>query len=233
MYSSEDSNILKHFVEEYPKEGCGLLINKRGKIHWKPCKNISDSPEDSFVIPPEEIIKANLSGDVYAIVHSHPDQSSEPSEKDKKTSNFLGIPYLIFSIPEGTKSFYVPENAEKPLLGREYIFGENDCYSLVRDYYRQEFDLVLPTILFEDNWWEKGLNYFDDLFTDFGFVEVDSPQKGDGIIFSIYSEVPNHCGVYLEEGVFLHHAVNRLSCRDSVYDWKKFIKRYVRCKQFI
>jgi cell wall-associated NlpC family hydrolase len=232
VYNNDD-NIIRDLLGCYPEEGCGIILNKRGKLIWRLCKNISDDPENSFIIDPTEYIKASLEGDIYSIVHSHVDSSSEPGEKDIKTSNFLGIPYTIFSIPEGTKTVYTPKKISKPLLGREYCFGKTDCYSLVRDYYHTEFNITLPTIPFEDDWWDLGLNYFDDLFEKFGFIEVDTPQKGDGIIFKVYSGVPNHCGIYIGEGNFLHHAVNRLSCRESLYDWKKFLVRYVRCKQFI
>ena len=84
-------------------------------------------------------------------------------------------------------------------------------------------------MIFEDDWWENGLNYFDDLFEDFGFIEVEEPQKNDIIVFSIRSNIPNHCGVYLGEGVFMHHAEHRLSCRESLYPfWVKNITRYCR-----
>ena len=82
---------------------------------------------------------------------------------------------------------------------------------------------------FMDNWWEKGLNYFDDLFEDFGFVEVAEPKFGDVILFKIYNNIPNHCGIYLEEDIFMHHAVDRLSCRESLYPlWIKNVSRYAR-----
>ena len=82
---------------------------------------------------------------------------------------------------------------------------------------------------FKDDWWEEGLNYFDDLFDRFGFIEVEEPQRGDIIIFKIYNNTPNHCGVYLEEDIFMHHAENRLSCRESLYPfWIKNILRYAR-----
>ena len=119
------------------------------------------------------------------------------------------------------------------MLGRTYDFGTNDCYSLVRDYYREKLNIELSAINFEDNWWNKGLNYFDDLYEAFGWYEVETPQEHDMIIFSVLSNIPNHCGVYLGEGLFLHHAENRLSCRESIYSgWSKHITRYIRCKQF-
>ena len=103
-----------------------------------------------------------------------------------------------------------------------------------RDYYKQELNIELPTTIFEENWWNKGLNYFKDLYESFGFVQVDSPQKHDIIVFKMLAQVSNHCGIYLGEDIFLHHAVNRLSCRESVNSvWRKYIAGYYRCKQFI
>ena len=234
MYSSEDKEIINYLFDKYPEEGCGLLVNQKGKQVWIPCENTAEDKKENFVISPTDYIKASLSGDLMGIVHSHPDGSAELSEHDKKTSNFLGIPYIVYSLPEIEKVVYTPEYNRNPLLGREYSFGENDCYSLVRDYYKQELNIELPTTVFEDDWWEKGLNYFDDLFESFGFEKVDTLQKNDLIFFKMMAQVPNHCGVYLGEDLFLHHAVNRLSCRESINSvWRKYIVGYYRCKQFI
>ena len=234
MLSSEDKIIINDLFEDYPEEGCGLLINKRGKIVWKKCKNVAENKLETFQISPDDYVSARLSGDIYAIVHSHPDFSCEPSESDKKASDHLGIPYIIYSLPEVEKYTYTPKKLENSLIGRDYEFGTNDCWSLVRDYYRKELDIELPMLEFEDDWWEKGLNYFKDLPDSFGFIKVEEPQKHDVIIFNVFSSVGNHCGVYLDDGIFLHHAENRLSCRESIYGiWGKYIMEYYRCKQFI
>jgi len=234
VYSKEDKEIVEYFIDCYPEEGCGILLNQRGKLKWVPCTNVAEDKENSFKIDPGEYIKASLSGEIYAIIHSHPDSTEGPSEKDIATSNFLNIPYIVFTIPELKKFTHVPKYKEAPLLGRTYEFGKNDCYSLVRDYYREKLGIILPSIEFEDDWWEKGLNYFDDLYESFGFIEVEEPEVHDVITFNVYSNIPNHCGIYLGEGLFLHHAENRLSCRESIYSgWNKYIKRYNRCKQFV
>ena len=183
MYSSEDKEIIKYLFDKYPEEGCGLIINKKGKRVWIPCENTAEDKKETFIISSTDYLKASLQGDLMAIVHSHPDASPEASEHDKKTSEFLGVPYIIYSLPEVEKYTYTPKYLRSPLLGREYEFGANDCYSLVRDYYRQELDIELPTTVFEDDWWEKGFNYFDDLFKSFGFEKVDTLEKNDLIFF--------------------------------------------------
>lgn len=227
------TEILEHLTEEYPYEGCGLIVNKRGKLTWMPCENTAASDEH-FKISAKDYIRASLLGDVHAVVHSHPDASPEPSEHDKKASDYLGIPYHIYSIPSGEYTVYEPAKKREPLLGRDYKFGVNDCYSLVRDYYLEKLGLTLPTIEFEDDFWEYGIDYFNDLQESFGFVEVDQPKEHDLIFFSVMAPIPNHCGIYLGDGIFMHHAADRLSCRESLSSfWGRYITRYVRCKQFI
>ena len=227
MLYNDDKEIVEYLLSKYPEEGCGIIQNRKGKLRWIPSTNVAENPEEYFKINEEDYFRATLTGDIHAIVHSHPNASAELSEADKKASDHLGVPYIVYSIPEGEKVEYIPER--KTLIGRDYVFGENDCYTLARDYYKQELNLDLPVQDFEDDWWDLGLNYFDDLFEDFGFVEVAEPKFGDIILFKIYNNIPNHCGVYLEEDIFMHHAVDRLSCRESLYPlWIKNISRYAR-----
>jgi len=227
------ADILLHLNQEYPREGCGIVLNKRGTLEYVPCENVAEGDEE-FKISAQDYIRASLKGDIHAIVHSHPDGSCEPSEADINASNFLGIPYWIYSVPYNKEYIYSPEKLAKPLLGKTYEFGKNDCYSLTRDYYYTKLGITLPSIPFEDNFWEKGINYFDDLQHTFGFVTVEEPKEHDMIIFNVMSDIPNHCGIYIGEDNFLHHAVDRLSCRESLHSiWGRFITRYIRCKQFI
>ena len=39
--------IKKYFLEKYPEEACGILLNKKGVLTWIPCENIA---EDKLVI---------------------------------------------------------------------------------------------------------------------------------------------------------------------------------------
>ncbi len=218
--------------KDYPREGCGILLNKRGSLHWIYCTNIAEGDEE-FKLDSKEYVKASLSGDIYAIVHSHPDYSCEPSEADKENSNILGIPYFIISIPSLDHTLYEPEYKEVPLLGRMYDFKTANCWTLVRDYYNQKLKISLPTIDWEDDWWNKELDYFSDMVDPFQFYEVSTPQKHDVVLFRIRAPVESHCGVYLEEDIFIHHSENRLSCRENLQSryFAPHVTRYMRCKQ--
>ena len=144
MYSKEDKGIIDHFLDVYPEEGCGLLLNRRGKLVWVPCENTAEDKRNYFEMSSKDYIKASLSGDIHAIVHSHPDFSAELSESDIKMSDFLQIPFIVFSVPDLEKVEYYPKRIRSPLLGREYKFGVSDCYSLARDYYYEEHKISLP-----------------------------------------------------------------------------------------
>lgn len=224
--------IEQHFESEYPREGCGVFGVVKGKLNWFPCNNVAKDDED-FIIDSDQYISISQKADIVAVIHSHPDASCEPSETDKKYCNAVGLPYYIFSYPDMEFYELKPERKEKSLYGRVYEFGVNDCFEAARDYYLSKGLNIPHRPLFEDNWWEKDLDYFtDDYIKTWGFERVEGNMlEGDLIIFTISAAVGNHCGVYLGDDVFYHHAEHRLSCRENLYPfWKKYITgvyRYV------
>jgi proteasome lid subunit RPN8/RPN11 len=209
--------IREHFEKEYPREGCGLLGIVKGKLKWFPCANVAESKND-FVMSSEDYMNVRKQADIIAIIHSHPDTSCNPSQTDINNCNAIGIRYYIFSYPEMELYTLDPKIVFNPLIGREYVFGSADCFEAMRDYYREELGINLRAReMFEDDWWEKGFDYFSEEFVKtYGFEKVSDPKKGDLLIFAVESSVGNHCGVYLGNNMFFHHAVNRLSCRENM-----------------
>ena len=126
---------------------------------------------------------------------------------------------MELNILEPKKNFY-------PLIGREYKFGVKDCFEALRDWLASE-DINIPCREpFEDDWWEKeDLNYFtEENIKNWNHIKVEEPTKNDVLIFQVDAQIPNHCGVYLGNDIFFHHAVNRLSCRDNLYPfWIKYL----------
>ena len=227
-----DNEILKYCFEKYPEEACGVILNQKGTLKWIPCENVAEDKENSFKISAVDYASLSLQGDIYAIVHSHPDESCDPSEKDKKASEHLKVPYHIYSIPSGEKHVYTPSISIAPYIGRVYEFGVTDCWTLVRDYYLQEFKYTLPMIEFDEEFYDKGIDYFGNNMEAWGGFEVSTPQVGDVVLFKIMNDIENHCGVYIGEGKYIHHMRDRLSCTDSIYSsWGKYITRYIRCKK--
>lgn len=113
-----------------------------------------------------------------------------------------------------------------------------DCYTLIKDWYERERGVVLPDFERHDNWWNDGhSNLYMDHFREAGFEPVGQYPElevGDVILMQIRSKngVPNHAGVYVGDGMILHHMYGRLSCK-AIYggilrDYTRLVVRYKR-----
>jgi cell wall-associated NlpC family hydrolase len=101
--------------------------------------------------------------------------------------------------------------------GRVFDWETANCYTLVRDFYKRNYDIALADYACPRNWWLHGLDLYRILAPQEGFHLVDaSPtdwQAGDVVLMAIDSPlgVGNHIGVLLPDGRLLHHLVGCLS----------------------
>lgn len=199
-----------------PREACGLVV---AGAYW-PCRNIAHGDEE-FQIHPEDWAEAEDAGEIEAVVHSHPGQDPVvPSDADLRAQEAGGIPWVIVG---ATSTLQVDG-----LVGRSFIWAEQDCYSLVRDYYRIRLGVHLPDWPHESQFWKDGKDPFLDHHAEAGFHEVAEPEKHDVILMRILSDTPNHSAVYLGDGQVLHHLMGRRSCIDPLDRWKKRITHVMR-----
>jgi len=207
---------LQHAVEAMPSESCGLVIVKRGRQVYWPCQNLAGADDGEFVIDPEDWAAAEDEGEVIAIVHSHPSGDLEPSQQDKQACLSSALPWWIVEPKTGQWHQMKPGVVSQTLLGREWVWGETDCWTLVRDWYAQQ-GIDLPD-------WERPETpeefedqpLFDSLWQEAGFRELaaDEPlQVGDALLFG-KAGVLDHVGVLVEPQMVLHHLKNKLSSRD-------------------
>lgn len=218
--------IKAHAQECYPKESCGLLVSKSRIVSYIPCENTAERADEHFRISAEAYAEAEEAGNIIAVVHSHPDASSRPSEADIASCNVSGLRWHILSWPEGEMTTIEPDKAPVPLIGRAFVHGVQDCASIIIDYYQRELGIDIGQYEREDEWWNKGGNLYLDNLPKAGFYQVDQPMDGDLILMQIRSPVPNHAAIYLEKGTLtsekvhpmpgtiLHHLHGRLSGRD-------------------
>ena len=100
----------------------------------------------------------------------------------------------------------------------------------MKDYFETQ-DINIYSYEYEWEFWEKGKNLYLDNFQSEGFVEVTdgSLQPNDLILMALNSDITNHAGIYVGRGKMLHHAPNRLSCRDTYAGmWKQITRMVVR-----
>lgn len=225
--------IRAHAESAAPNECCGLLVALSDGINYWPCRNRS-TLFNQFDLHPEDWADAEDIGEIKAVVHSHVDQSAAPSQIDLVGCEKTGLPWLIISHPAGEICTFAPNGYQLPLLGRQFAWGLCDCFTLVRDYYRDTLNLMIkpPPEGYAPNFWKKGQRFYSR-FREWGFVEVPQdqpPQLHDVFLMQIKSDdEPNHAGIYLGDGLMLHHLEERLSERVPYGGfWQKATRYTVR-----
>jgi proteasome lid subunit RPN8/RPN11 len=213
--------IRDHARAEYPREACGVIAIVKGKERYLPCRNLASTPQENFVLSPEDWAKAEDFGEIVAIVHSHPDVPARMSEADRVMCEASGLPWWIVNVTSdatGDLLRFEPDGYQAPLVGRTFSHGVLDCYSLIRDYYRVMLDIVLPDFERRDEWWLRGDDLYRKHFRDAGFEEItDSLREHDVVLMQLRSPQVNHGAIYIGDGLILQHLSGRMSSRD-VYD---------------
>jgi len=214
--------IINHAKECYPRESCGLIVIVKGRKIYKPCRNIASGVQ--FAIHPQDFIDAEDAGVIDTVVHSHPNCSPMPSPADLIGCEQSGLKWLIMSYPSGNVYEFAPSGYVMPLYGRSFEHGTVDCFTFIRDYYKQELNIDMPNYTRADNWWLAGENHYIDRAKDAGFYPVTDLQINDIILMQVGSKVPNHGAVYVGGNKIAHHQVGRLSSLDVMGGWYTKIK---------
>jgi proteasome lid subunit RPN8/RPN11 len=222
------------FVEqakaECPREACGLVIIKNGKQVYCPAKNLAKG-SDNFILDPIDYEKADIAGEIVAVIHSHPNMSAKPSQADLVACEGSGLPWFICGIPSEQWEYIEPSGYIAPLVGRQWSHGVLDCYAIIRDWYAQKKNISLLDFERSDEWWKMGGNLYLDNFEKAGFkrITLEDLSCGDVILMTVNSTVPNHGAIYLGDNVILHHVHGRLSTRDIFGGyWLKNAMVYLR-----
>lgn len=244
-------SIKDHFRAKFPEEACGFIKDDT----FYPVRNIAADPavhrEEncncrlcSFIVHTDDSAK-HLDADMF--VHSHPLGNMYPSAADMECQINSDMPWAIISLNADRISepvIWGDQLPIRPVIGRQFMHGVSDCYSLVRDCFRLgktellkqgvedwPFDPIdLPDVPRDDSWWSKGYDLYEDGIRNYGFVEIhrEEARPGDGFLGRINSETVNHAGLLIGQGLIIHHLPQRLSRREPAGLWARNAAKWVR-----
>lgn len=218
----------QHVLEEYPKEAVGIVVEG----DFLPLANIASSPFDSFLV--EKGIFLTYENRIQEILHSHTYTASvdedprTPSKPDmilaKSTKVTQGIVHT--DGVEVSDILYFNKKTPHKLLGRVYISGVYDCFTIVRDYFIFTHNYYIDILPRSSNWLHEDPMYMVENLDKQGFIQVDHhasipPEIGDVLVFAFGTKQLSHLGVYVGRGMFIHHLNNRPSCTDKLSKYTK------------
>ena len=213
---------LDYAKSQLPNEACGVVAVVKGRERFFPCRNISYSPKETFVLDPDDYAKAEDIGEIIQIFHSHPTTSAIASEADRVACEKTALSWIICNPVNETWYEFEPSGFKAPLIGREWVWAVADCWTLARDWYQEN------QIFLRD--WERPLSpqdfeqdpLFDRYWKETGFFQITDEhdiKRGDAFLMQIEGRGLNHVGVYMGDQTVLHHIRGRLSSCDMYGEW--------------
>ncbi len=155
-------SIKKHALEEEPSECCGLVYECHEGTFTKECENLSSDRSRHFIISPGDYLEASMLGRIKAAYHSHTNEVEEFSVTDKLNSQRHNIDYILYNTVYNTFRIYNHKKQSIVYADKEFIWGKQDCISLIQDYLQEKigFRLELPDCLNnrKEDWGKKNPN---------------------------------------------------------------------------
>lgn len=229
--NSEIKRQIVNLANENPNEEiCGFIYYTLKGVFIYPCVNVADDKSKHFIIAPEQFVECQKLGKICGIYHSHL-EFDEFSNEDIETSEEFLIPFYLYNVKTGFWGEYMPMDYKVPLIGRPFIWGLFDCYSLVKDFYRQELKIKLPDFESDGSFMTGKNNRINDNYPSMGFYKNHDRlnfKKHDVIVFLPRFVGGGHLGIYMGGNNFLHHPLSGLSVTEPIGPWFRKINFGIR-----
>ena len=224
----------KYAQEQTPNEACGLLAIIDGNETFWPCKNLAEGKHEFFMLDPYDWVECEDTGEVIGVIHSHPVGAAIASDADKAACEHIGFPYYIYSINQDHWILIEPTGWKAPsLIGRRFIWGKYDCWSIVTDWFKENKNIDIP-------YWQrpKTLKEFSEnpqfeyALPKLNFKKQEKTNNlktGDVLLFVGAKQKLSHVAVYIGDMMILNHNFKSLSCRQQLnFNYQKALKKVYR-----
>ena len=206
---------IKNFIKkcsliQNPKEICGFIVEDNGVFKCIPCENTAKDPIENFKISPKEYLNIkNKYKKIFYIYHSHTNNNENFSEKDISCAENISLPIIMYNLNSDLFKVYEPVNVNKNYIGRYFEIGKYDCYTLIKDFLKNELNIDISAILNYTNFIQAQNVFNENLSLNFfekkGFNLIQDKQflqKNDILILQNYSG--KHFALYLGNDKILH-----------------------------
>lgn len=221
------SEIIKH-AQSVSEEVCGLIVFDMA--HKKPLvipmENMAEDRVRHFRLSSQEYLDIYRQYKILAVYHSHflggeSEESLLFSETDKTCSKLLALPMVLYSVGRNRFNMLTPDTyVMEPLLGREYVWGFWDCYTLIKDYWTHEYgytygcynflELDDVSLLREGDFFERHIHKLDKTKIT-KKRDIQDISHGDIMFFTLRGKFIDHAGIYLDGNKLLHQPLGGLS----------------------
>jgi proteasome lid subunit RPN8/RPN11 len=228
--------IRRHAEDSPQREVCGLLVRGHGAVKEPvvcPTANLHPDPR-CFQIPDAEVRHFMREGRLVGFYHSHYQDPAVFSDVDRQSAEQARLPLFVYSLVDKQFNLYRPTSVTPSMEGRDFLLGLNDCIQIVTEWMLTNRNLVIPYV---ERTWDNvraGCRSWGPILTQAGLRSIppaEAQQVGDVLVFACGTTdptSPNHTGIIISPGVFLHQMYGRLSCTASLIEWQDRIVQAYR-----
>ena len=216
MNTSIKNKIIDIAEKSPSKEVCGYIyFDINGEAGIIQSTNTHLNSDVMFTTDEKDYISLSESSNtIVGVYHSHTIGDESFSDQDISYAETWELPLYVYSIKSKKWNSYVPDSYKPNLIGRQFCWGFSDCYEIVRDYYKLEFNIKISDYDRDNSFEGSNNSIIIDSFGKEGFERIPdgSPiMKDDVIVFNSNRLFPHHLSVFIGRSKMIHHPRGRLS----------------------
>lgn len=118
------------------------------------------------------------------------------------------------------------------LLDLPFIWGAQDCLTLFRQFYLENFGIAIRNYARPVDWSSDELDLMELCHEREGFEKITEwkikdVRPGDILCMPIGERNPNHFAIYIGNDELIHHLSNRLSSKETFRDFWRNHTSYI------